>query len=206
MQLYEFSGLYPAAFTAAIVLGLTLSLIPRRKRNPKPSQTTLKILTEADAVEDECKKVCDALIAAPVTDCEVECATHMRNIVTAGHLPFKTLEDHPEVLLQCNRHISASNNGALGTRFTVQYNLYAGSIVALGSAEQRQFLYDTQEKGELGCFAFTEVGAGVLSGAGVETTATFDKEKDSFVIHSPTESSKKYWISQVMTYYVQRGR
>jgi hypothetical protein len=50
----------------------------------------------------------------------------------------------------------------------------------------------------LGCFAFTEKGAGVLSGAGVETTATFDAASDSFVIHSPSDSkgSSKTWISQ----------
>lgn len=79
----------------------------------------------------------------------------------------------------------------------VQYNLFAGSIVALGTDEQRQQLYDTQDKGELGCFAFTEIGAGVLSGAGVETTATYDPEREVFRIISPTPSSSKTWISQV---------
>ena len=86
--------------------------------------------------------------------------------------------------------------GALWTRFTVSYNLYAGSVVALGSDEQRAALYAMQPGGELGCFAFTELGAGVLSGAGVETTATYDTATDSFVIHSPTPSSRKTWISQ----------
>ena len=50
--------------------------------------------------------------------------------------------------------------------------------------------------GELGCFAFTEKGAGVLSGAGVETTAEYDPAADEFVIHSPTPSAAKNWISQ----------
>lgn len=122
----------------------------------------------------------------------------MRQIVMEGHLRYKVLESNPETLLRANRHISASDHGALGTRFTVQYNLYAGSIVALGSAEQRQFLYDTQEKGELGCFAFTEIGAGVLTGAGVETTATYNAVTKKFAIHSPTPTSRKTWISQGM--------
>ncbi len=51
--------------------------------------------------------------------------------------------------------------GALWTRFTVQYNLFAGSIVALGSDTQRESLYATQHDGQLGCFAFTENGAGI---------------------------------------------
>ena len=44
---------------------------------------------------------------------------------------------------------------------------------------------------------FTERGAGVLSGAAVETIATFDQATDEFVITSATPSSKKTWISQV---------
>lgn len=85
----------------------------------------------------------------------------------------------------------------MATRFTVQYNLYAGSIIALGNDTQKQRLYDTQETGDLGCFAFTEIGAGVLSGAGVETTAEYDAIRKVFVINSPTHTSHKTWISQV---------
>lgn len=100
-------------------------------------------------------------------------------------------------MLRANRHICDSDHGALATRFTVQYNLYSGTIVALGNEIQRQRLYDTQDRAELGCFAFTEVGAGVLSGAGVETTAEYDPVRKVFVIHSPTLTSRKTWISQV---------
>ncbi|CAE7342531.1 ACX3.2, partial [Symbiodinium microadriaticum] len=78
----------------------------------------------------------------------------------------------------------------------VQYNLFAGSIVALGTDAQRELLYATQDRGELGCFAFTEIGAGVLSGAGVETTAIYNEFTQTFTITSPTSSSRKTWISQ----------
>lgn len=195
-QLIEACGLCTSGVVGVLTLAAYLYLTSSRRR-PRMNESTRKILTTRDTVEEGCRKVCAALVAAPVTDNEAECAEHIRSIVMAGHLRFKTLEDQPEVLLQANRHITESDNGALGTRFTVQYNLYAGSIVALGNEAQRQFLYGTQDKGELGCFAFTEIGAGVLSGAGVETTATYNKDKQTFDIHSPTESSKKYWISQV---------
>lgn len=122
----------------------------------------------------------------------------MRDIVSQGHLSYRTLEDDPAVLLRASRHFITSGNGALGTRFTVQYNLFAGSIVALGTQEQRETLYETQKEGTLGCFAFTELGAGVLSGAAVETIAVYDKRTESFTITSPTPTSVKYWISQGM--------
>ena len=58
-------------------------------------------------------------------------------------------------------------------------------------------LDDLQSKGELGCFALTEVGAGVLSGFIVKTTATWDAAQDGFVIQTPDPSAEKNWISQV---------
>ena len=43
-----------------------------------------------------------------------------------------------------------------------------------------------------GCYAQTELGHGSYV-QGLETTATFDKEKQEFVINSPTISSIKFW-------------
>jgi acyl-CoA oxidase len=48
----------------------------------------------------------------------------------------------------------------------------------------------------IGCYAQTELGHG-SNVAGLETTATFDEEKDEFVINSPTISSAKYWPGEL---------
>ena len=146
-------------------------------------------------VAPECAALIDSLNSAPVTDDEAECAEQMRSVLSnPSTLSFRSLVSDPQYLLQCSEHMSNEAPGALWTRFTVSYNLYAGSIVALGTDEQRRELFGVQA--ELGCFAFTEKGAGVLSGAGVETTATYDAGSDSFIIHCPTPSSHKVWISQ----------
>jgi len=130
----------------------------------------------AKVPEGQCTNMVNALETAPFTEDESTCAEQMRAIVLENHIPYKSLIDSPETLLRVSAgHIE---NGALWTRFTVQYNLYAGSVVALGSDAQRQQLVESQGDGVLGCFAFTEKGAGVLSGAGVETTATFDPKTD----------------------------
>ena len=67
------------------------------------------------------------------------------------------------------------------------------SIYKLASAEQKvRWAPDIQNHKMLGCYAQTELGHG-SNVAGLETTATFDKSKDEFIIHSPTITSTKFW-------------
>ena len=49
------------------------------------------------------------------------------------------------------------------TRFTVQYNLFAGTVLAAGNDAQVNELAAMQEAAQLGCFGLTEKFAGVLS-------------------------------------------
>lgn len=44
----------------------------------------------------------------------------------------------------------------------------------------------------VGCYAQTELGHG-SNVAGLETTATFDKSTDEFVLHTPTVTATKFW-------------
>ena len=155
----------------------------------------LEATSHEQLVPEECLSMVRALELAPLVHDEAECAAQMRNILRSGHLKFASLVDAPEMLLRCSPGM-LNSNGSLWTRFTVQYNLYAGSIVALGSDDQRAELFKTQSDGTLGCFAFTERGAGVLSGAAVETTATYDAPSQTFVVNTPSPSAAKNWISQ----------
>eukprot|EP00913_Durusdinium_trenchii_P002076 g1918.t1 len=83
----------------------------------------------------------------------------------------------------------------LGIRMTVHYNLFCGTVLALGNEEQCRWLEESQTRGQLGCFMLTEVGAGVLSGLVVETTATWtwDAEGGGFDLHTPSASAEKTW-------------
>ncbi len=54
----------------------------------------------------------------------------------------------------------------------------------------------------------TELGHG-SNVAGLETTATFDKEKDEFVIHTPSIRATKFWpgsLGKVCTHAVVFAR
>jgi hypothetical protein len=84
-------------------------------------------------------------------------------------------------------------SGGVAVRLTVQLNLFGGSVANLGSPAQVQQLNEIFAAGQLGCFALTEEGAGVLSGLIVETTATWGPE--GYVLNTPTKAGRKFWIS-----------
>ena len=109
------------------------------------------------------------------------------------------LRPNAEKLFWIHKVVAPYVSGGMGVRFTVQLNLFAGSIANLGNDAQRAQLQTILTAGELGCFALTEAGAGVLSGLIVGTTATYCKETGGFVIHSPHADSRKWWISQGTT-------
>jgi len=125
-----------------------------------------------------------------------ESAEVLRSFARTGLLRYTDMRDEPERFFAAHRLLASKILGGFGIRFTVQFNLFAGSILGLGGSDQVAMLDDLQAKGELGCFALTEVGAGVLSGFIVKTTATWDAARNGFLIDTPDISAEKNWISQ----------
>ncbi|KAK2779476.1 hypothetical protein FQN53_001372 [Emmonsiellopsis sp. PD_33] len=75
-----------------------------------------------------------------------------------------------------------------------QFRIFMSNLERQMSDEQKAIWIPKTERFEiLGSYAQTELGHG-SNVRGLETTATFDKNTDEFVINSPTVSSTKYWI------------
>lgn len=75
-----------------------------------------------------------------------------------------------------------------------QFRIFLSNLERQMSDEQKAIWAPKAERFEIfGSYAQTELGHG-SNVRGLETTATFDKERDEFVINSPTLSSTKYWI------------
>jgi acyl-CoA oxidase len=67
------------------------------------------------------------------------------------------------------------------------------TITNLGTMQHMKYAKDIFKFKEIGCFALTELGHG-SNVKGIETTATFDKVKQEYVINTPNEKAMKFWI------------
>merc|ERR1711871_1460390 len=84
----------------------------------------------------------------------------LRELVKSKLLKFTDMRDDPAKFFLAHRLLSTVGLGGFGIRFTVQFNLFAGSIVGLGDDKQIAMLDEIQESGKLGCFLLTEMQAG----------------------------------------------
>ena len=81
----------------------------------------------------------------------------------------------------------------LSVKMGVHFGLFGGAIHNLGTAEHRKLTGDVATLKLPGCFAMTERGHG-SNVRDLETTATYDPEREVFVIHTPTASAHKDYI------------
>lgn len=129
-------------------------------------------------------------------------AARLSRLMRDGPLRLTDLRDAPEKFFAAHRVLSelATQLGpGFGIRFTVQVNLFAGTILGLGNSKQVALLDEIQKAGRLGCFCLTERMAGVNSGLIVNTTCTWDDSRQMFLLDCPNDGAKKNWISQGLT-------
>jgi len=170
----------------------------------RSSSTTTRLVSTAALVEHDDDDWEAQFTAATADVCDGN-ATHqdssmaLRELVKTGLLEHTALRDDPERFFKAHRLLArhAVHHGpGFWIRFTVHYNLCFGTVLAVGNPDQVAAMEDVQEQGLLGCFALTEKLAGVQSGLLVQTTAEYDSAANEFVLNTPTEGSKKNWISQ----------
>ncbi len=83
---------------------------------------------------------------------------------------------------------------SLVVKFGVQFGLFGGSILQLGTEKHhRQYLPDVGSLELAGCFAMTEPGHGSNVGD-IETVARYDRRAREFEIHTPHDGAGKDYI------------
>jgi len=176
---------------------------PRAPTAVTPALRSVKARTQADDLDEWAASFTKATVDLAKMDVHTisyqESAERLRTLLKTGLLRHTDLATRPERFFLAHR-LLARHAPQLGpgfwVRFTVHYNLCAGTVLGLGNEEQVRALDAWQDEGLLGCFALTEKLAGVSSGLVVNTTAAYDPHTDTFTLHSPTRGAWKNWISQ----------
>lgn len=87
---------------------------------------------------------------------------------------------------------------SLAVKFGVQFGLFGGSILWLGTEKHHKKYLEAMGKLDLpGCFAMTETGHG-SNVRGLETTATYDAETQEFIVHTPNREARKEYIGNAL--------
>jgi acyl-CoA oxidase len=143
------------------------------------------------------------VLATPASS-YADSARRLSALVRTGMLRFEDLVEAPAKFFEAHRLLARAGfdqGPGFSIRFTVQYNLFAGTVLELGGPSHLRQLKQMQRDGTLGCFALTERLAGVNSGLVVHTRCAWipdPKRRDGgrFLLNTPHEGAKKNWISQ----------
>eukprot|EP00891_Asterochloris_glomerata_P007525 jgi/Astpho2/7525/Aster-02090 len=83
---------------------------------------------------------------------------------------------------------------SLTVKMGVQYSLWGGSVVNLGTERHRKQYFDDIDKFKIpGCFCMTELGHG-SNVAALQTECILDTTTDEWILNTPDEGAIKWWI------------
>lgn len=101
--------------------------------------------------------------------------------------------DDPK-LLEAIQDVLNRSDVNFTVRLGVHSHLFTDAITGQGTKEQiDEYVAKLKNLEYFGCFCMTELGTGSYLQS-LETTATYVKETDEFIIDSPTLTSTKWWI------------
>merc|ERR1712142_901599 len=91
--------------------------------------------------------------------------------------------------------LAAIIDPAMTTKMTVQFNLFGGTVLKLGTdRHHKELLEGIDNLNDVGCFGLTELGYG-NNAVEMETTAVYDPDTKEFIINTPHPLAQKYWIT-----------
>nr|GMC91301.1 acyl-coenzyme A oxidase 2, peroxisomal [Ipomoea batatas]GME21102.1 acyl-coenzyme A oxidase 2, peroxisomal [Ipomoea batatas] len=111
----------------------------------------------------------------------------------AGVRPLRYVVEEPSKYFAIVEAVGAVDI-SLAIKMGVQYSLWGGSILNLGTKKHWDKYFEGIDNLEYtGCFAMTELHHG-SNVQGLQTVATYDQLEDEFIIDTPNDGAIKWWI------------
>lgn len=102
--------------------------------------------------------------------------------------------DNPHRIFAAHE-LSAIIDPAMSVKMTVQFNLFGGTVLKLGTERHhKELLEGIDNLQDVGCFGLTELGYG-NNAVEMETTATYDPDTKELIVNTPNPLAQKYWIT-----------
>ncbi|XXQ39481.1 Acyl-coenzyme A oxidase [Plasmodiophora brassicae] len=118
----------------------------------------------------------------------------LQRLCDAGYISVLDFWKDPRRIFAAHE-IGGIPDGSCATKMTVQFNLFGGTVLKLGTKRHHDaYVKGIDNLSVLGCFGLTELGYG-NNAVEMETTATYDTETQEFIVNSPTPLAQKYWIT-----------
>jgi len=118
----------------------------------------------------------------------------LQSICDAGFISVLDFWNNPLRVFAAHE-LAAIVDPAMTTKMTVQFNLFGGTVLKLGTERHHsKLLAGIDSLKDVGCFGLTELGYG-NNAVEMETTAVYDKETDSLIVNTPHPLAQKYWIT-----------
>ncbi|XP_077249949.1 acyl-CoA oxidase 2 [Tasmannia lanceolata] len=135
--------------------------------------------TPVEISKDDHRKLCFRQLNALVREAKIK--------------PFKYMFDDPGRYFSILEAVG-SIDMSLGIKTGVQFSLWGGSVINLGTKKHRDKYFDAIDSLDYpGCFAMTELHHG-SNVQGLQTIARFDPITDEFIIDTPNDGAIKWWI------------
>ena len=118
----------------------------------------------------------------------------LKAICDAGFISVLDFKNNPLKIFAAHE-LASIIDPAMATKMTVQFNLFGGTVLKLGTERHHgELLKGIDTLDAVGCFGLTELGYG-NNAVEMETTALFDNATKEFVINTPNPLAQKYWIT-----------
>ncbi|XP_065054533.1 uncharacterized protein LOC135683251 [Rhopilema esculentum] len=118
----------------------------------------------------------------------------LKRICDAGFISVLDFVNNPLRIFAAHE-LAAIIDPAMTTKMTVQFNLFGGTILKLGTERHHKLLLKGIDSlDDVGCFGLTELGYG-NNAVEMETTAIYDPATKEFIVNTPTTVAQKYWIT-----------